>query len=63
MPVFVLTVFHFALSQTYLYGIFEGIEIPMILNIFITLLMTMLIFIFITFLPIIYTEKALFKYN
>jgi hypothetical protein len=63
MPLIVLTIFHLALSQTYLYGIFEGIGIPIIINIFIVLLMTILIFIIIAFFPIIYTEKAILKYD
>jgi len=60
-PFIPLILFHFAVSQTYLYGLFEGVMIPIIINILLLLLVTIISIIASSIMPIIYTKKVLLK--
>jgi hypothetical protein len=62
-PLFGYYIFLTVLSQLYLYGLFEDIEIPWVMNFIIFVCVTIIGFMTASIMPIIYSEKAIMSHN
>jgi hypothetical protein len=64
MPFLLIVFFHFVVSQLYLFVIFEDYPIiPIIINTLFNILITIIIFVISSLMPIIYANKAIIKLN